>query len=126
VRTADLHAWYPLQSEDTGADDFSGNDHQLLKTGTPTTDVEGPPLDTGYTIAQNTTLSGILRAVDPDGNPLTFALASQAGHGTVVVNANGTFSYVPAAGFIGADAFTFTVSDGFVSVTGRIDITVTR
>src|SRR5579883_2503715 len=43
---------------------------------------------------------------------LTFGLASAAGHGTAVVNANGTFTYTPVAGYSGADSFQYRVTDG--------------
>jgi hypothetical protein len=126
VRTANLHAWYPLQSDDTAADDLSGNGRMLNTRGTLTTDTSGPPLDTGYTVVHDTTLSGTLRATDADNDPLQFAAAGQGQHGTVVVNANGTFTYTPTVGYIGFDSFTFTVSDGRATTTGRIDITIRR
>jgi hypothetical protein len=43
---------------------------------------------------------------------LTFGLASSAAHGTAVVNANGTFTYTPAAGYQGGDSFQYRVTDG--------------
>jgi VCBS repeat-containing protein len=46
------------------------------------------------------------------GSALTAAAASQPNHGTVTVNANGSFTYTPAAGFTGLDSFTYTASDG--------------
>jgi hypothetical protein len=43
---------------------------------------------------------------------LTFALAQVASHGTAVVNANGTFTYTPMAGYSGSDSFQYKVTDG--------------
>ncbi len=61
----------------------------------------------------DTVLTGKLAATDPDGDaPLTFGLKDGAGHGTVVVNADGTYQYTANAGYTGTDKFTFTVSDG--------------
>ncbi|WP_374568230.1 Ig-like domain-containing protein [Ideonella sp.] len=54
-------------------------------------------------VAGNDTLSG-------DGSN-TFALGTNAAHGTVVVNADGTFTYTPAANYNGADSFTYTLTD---------------
>jgi hypothetical protein len=51
---------------------------------------------------------------------------SQATHGTVVQNTNGTFTYTPNAGFDGIDSFTYTVTnaDGATD-TATVRITVT-
>lgn len=38
----------------------------------------------------------------------TFATA----HGSVTINTNGTFTYTPSLGYVGADSFTYTVEDG--------------
>jgi Ca2+-binding RTX toxin-like protein len=58
-------------------------------------------------------LAGTLpAATDPDGDPVSYAKASDPAHGTVTVNADGTFQYTPDANFSGEDSFTFTVSDG--------------
>jgi hypothetical protein len=40
----------------------------------------------------------------------TASLATKPAHGKVVVNANGGFTYTPAAGFAGTDSFTYRVS----------------
>ncbi|MEN9466155.1 MAG: hypothetical protein RL081_156 [Pseudomonadota bacterium] len=39
------------------------------------------------------------------------AKASNPANGTVVVNADGTFTYTPNANFTGADSFTYTITD---------------
>ncbi|WP_038909840.1 cadherin-like domain-containing protein, partial [Dickeya dadantii] len=62
---------------------------------------------------------------DVDGNPLTVTAAT-AGNGTVVINADGTLTYMPDANFNGTDTVTYTVSDGAGGVvTGTLTITVT-
>ena len=63
---------------------------------------------------------------DPDGNNLTAALVANAAHGTVNLSANGSFTYTPAAGYTGADTFTYRASDGSLnSNTATVAITVT-
>jgi VCBS repeat-containing protein len=42
---------------------------------------------------------------------LTFTLAQAAAHGSVAVNANGTFTYTPASGYSGSDSFQYKVTD---------------
>ncbi|MDB5337226.1 MAG: repeat-containing protein [Planctomycetaceae bacterium] len=73
------------------------------------------PVATADTIVTpvSTTFNGTLSATDTNGNPLTFTAGTVAAtHGTVTINADGTFSYVPTAGFTGVDSFSFKASDG--------------
>ena len=52
---------------------------------------------------------------DVDGDSLKVVLASGPSHGVLTLNANGSFTYVPAANFNGADSFTYTATDGALS-----------
>ncbi|MEO5714434.1 MAG: Ig-like domain-containing protein [Luteolibacter sp.] len=49
---------------------------------------------------------------DAQANPLTAALDAGPGHGSVTLNANGGFTYTPAAGYTGPDSFTYHANDG--------------
>ena len=49
---------------------------------------------------------------DPDGDPLTAALVSGPSHGSLTLNADGSFSYQPNEDFVGQDSFTYTANDG--------------
>jgi VCBS repeat-containing protein len=64
--------------------------------------------------AEDTTLAGRLTASDVDGDALTFALApgGAPAHGTLTIQPDGSYTYVPAANFNGTDSFTYQVSDG--------------
>ena len=78
---------------------------------------------------QNLTVAapeGVLaNASDPDGGVLAVTGYSQPASGSVTVAANGSFRYVPAAGFEGNVSFKFNVSDGQGGVTqGVATITV--
>ncbi len=57
--------------------------------------------------------------------PLTTTVATDVSNGTLVLNANGTFTYTPDANFEGVDTFTYTLTDsqGESSV-GTVTITV--
>jgi VCBS repeat-containing protein len=49
---------------------------------------------------------------DADADAMTAVLSSGPTHGTLALNANGSFAYTPAAGFKGADSFTYRAFDG--------------
>ena len=60
-----------------------------------------------------------------NGTSLTATLVSNVHAGTLQLQANGTFSYVPSAGFSGTDSFTYKVNDGFLdSTTATVNIVV--
>ncbi len=71
-----------------------------------------------YSATEDTPLSvtaanGVLKNdSDPDGSPITARLISQALHGSVVLNTNGSFDYTPALNYNGADSFTYVANDG--------------
>ena len=74
---------------------------------------------------EDTPISGTLVATDVDGPTLTYALGAQAANGTVVVNADGSYTYTPNPNFNGTDSFTFTANDGTVgSNTATVTLTV--
>lgn len=54
----------------------------------------------------------------------TFSKVTDPSHGTVVVNTNGTYTYTPAAGFIGTDTFTYEVCDGANCSTSTVTIAI--
>jgi hypothetical protein len=75
--------------------------------------------DDTYTVTQDTELSvpapGVLsNDSDPNGDPLTAILDDTAGHGTLLFNADGSFTYTPQAGFSGEDFFHYRADDGTV------------
>ncbi|GAC1033511.1 retention module-containing protein [Pseudomonas sp. No.21] len=63
---------------------------------------------------EDTPIDGKVTARDVDGDTLTYSIANGNGpqHGTVTLNADGTYTYQPAKDFNGSDAFTVTISDG--------------
>ena len=78
-----------------------------------------PPVATNdsYTLMANTTLTvpapGILaNDSDADGDSLTAVLGASPTHGTLSLSANGAFTYVPSANYVGSDSFTYRASDG--------------
>ena len=86
--------------------------------------------DDSYTIDQDQTLNvpapGVLgNDTDTDNDPLTAALNAGVSHGTLALNADGSFTYAPTAGFSGVDTFTYKANDGTVdSNVATVTITV--
>jgi len=54
-------------------------------------------------------------ATDPDPQTLTYALDITPSHGSITVNKDGSFTYVPATDFHGTDTFTYVANDGITN-----------
>ena len=68
---------------------------------------------TGGTALDTPALTGVLvNDSDADGHALTAVLLSGTSNGIVVLNADGSFTYTPSAGFSGTDTFFYQASDG--------------
>jgi hypothetical protein len=61
---------------------------------------------------RNQLVSGQLDGYDPDGDPIYAFLNSEPGVGSVYLGLDGTFSYIPPEGFVGAETFSYYWSDG--------------
>jgi hypothetical protein len=78
---------------------------------------DSPPLAAAdnYAVQQNTPLSvaapGVLGNDIGSGRPLAATLLTQPEHGTVVLNADGSFTYTPRADFYGVDTFRYQARD---------------
>ncbi|MEK7328533.1 MAG: Ig-like domain-containing protein, partial [Chloroflexota bacterium] len=82
-----------------------------------------------YTTPAGTALTmvapGILaNDLNPTATPLTAALVTGPASGTLVLNANGSFTYTPAAGFIGLVSFTYRANNGLDSNVATVTITM--
>ncbi len=70
-----------------------------------------------YTLNQDTILvvdaPGVLENdSDPEDDELTAVLVTTTQHGTLILSADGSFMYVPDAGYSGEDTFTYKAFDG--------------
>jgi VCBS repeat-containing protein len=78
------------------------------------------------TTAEDTPVNGTLLASDIDGDTLAFSVTQNPAHGTLVLNANGTYTYTPDANYNGIDSFTYQVTDADGALaTAVISLTVT-
>jgi hypothetical protein len=70
-------------------------------------------------------VSVLVGDADVDGDALTVATASDPDHGSVACNpTTGVCTYTPDSGYLGADSFTYEVSDGQLSDQGLVSVTV--
>ena len=78
-----------------------------------------------HAVPLNVAAPGVLgNDTDPEGDVLTAGSASDPAGGSVTLNPNGSFSYVPDPGFTGTDTFTYVVSDDSgLNATGQVTIT---
>ena len=86
-----------------------------------------PPVATAQsvTLDEDTAVNLTLAGTDPDGDPITFTLATRPANGTLT-GTPPAVRYTPAPNYNGPDSFTFTVSDGlFTSAPATVSITVT-
>ena len=83
----------------------------------------------GYTTAEDTPLNlgapGVLGNDTDIDSALTAVLVTGPSHGTLALNANGSFTYAPALNYYGPDAFTYKAYDGTVYTdTATVSITI--
>ena len=100
----------------SGATNAVAADSQGLGTildndSTPSATNDAYSVDSGTSLA--VTAAGVLaNDTDPDGGTLTSVLVSGPTHGSLTFNSNGSFTYMPASGYVGPDSFTYRASDG--------------
>lgn len=61
---------------------------------------------------QAISVNPLINATDVDGDPLTSRIVEQPEHGQLILQANGSYIYQPAANYHGTDSFKYQVSDG--------------
>jgi hypothetical protein len=91
--------------------------------------INGPPVaeSQSITTAANTPTDITLKATDPDGNALTYAIVSEPRSGEIsgLDEDTGRLVYTPTEGFTGQDRFTFKANDGTAdSNTAEVRVTV--
>jgi len=93
---------------------------------------QDPPVATAdtYTVNEDNTLTvpvaaGVLdNDTDADGDGLTAVLVGNVTSGSLTLNANGSFTYIPAANFNGTDSFTYRANDG-TAASNLVTVTLT-
>ncbi|MBI4321636.1 MAG: tandem-95 repeat protein [Chloroflexi bacterium] len=72
-------------------------------------------------------IEGLLNDRDQDGDSLTVVAVGQPAHGTTTIGPmRDTILYTPNPGFAGLDSFSHSISDGVLTITSMIVVTVNR
>lgn len=127
-----IFGWTP-QTGQTGVYPFTfiASDGELETTATVNITVSSTgsnlaPVAEDNTITpfEDTTFRGFLSADDPNGDILTFSIATPPTNGTVEIldTATGEYRYTPNADYDGTDSFVFSAADSELSANGTITI----
>jgi hypothetical protein len=86
--------------------------------------------DDAYSTAEDVELTALAPGVlgndtDPNGDPLTAVLVGGPSNGLLTLNADGSFTYTSAAGFVGTETFTYYAKDVTPISARNVAVTVT-
>ena len=74
---------------------------------------------------KNLATTSRLKATDPEGQPMTYAVIRQPKRGNVIISEDGSFTYTPKKNKVGVDSFTFTATDPAGKVSREATVTIT-
>jgi len=81
--------------------------------------------DTAGTTKGTAVTTGVLsNDNDVDGDALTISSMTNPPNGSVTKNSGGTITYKPNTGFVGTDSYQYTISDGALTDTAKVTISV--
>ena len=110
----------------TVGDGRGGTDTGMVTvTVTPVND-EPVAVDDSDSIAEDgsSTVDVVVNDSDVDGDILSVLSVTQGSNGSVTDNGDGTVTYTPDADWNGVDSFTYTVTDGALTDTATVTVTV--
>lgn len=95
--------------------------------------MNNPPVannDGGYSVDENASVTvsspGVLaNDTDIDSASITAVLVGGPSHGAVQLNADGSFTYIPATNYHGNDGFTYFANDGALNSAAPATVTIT-
>ena len=81
--------------------------------------------DSALETYRNLPNEGLLKAKDPEGQPMTFTVTRLPKRGEAVIREDGSFIYTPKKNKVGIDSFTYTATDPAGNVSREATVTVT-
>ncbi|MGE4498418.1 MAG: Ig-like domain-containing protein, partial [Deferribacterales bacterium] len=103
----------PAQFEYTISDGNGGEDTATVYLVVAPVNDAPVAADDEISLDENSVFEGALpEAFDADGDEVSYSVKTPAGHGTVEINEDGSYTYTPENGFSGEDSFEYTVDDG--------------
>lgn len=105
-------------------------ENRVEKSATVTIAIRGkedkPPVAEDFTVEtyKNLANEGILKVMDPEGQPMTYTVVRQPKRGTVELSDDGRFVYTPRKNKVGVDSFTYTATDPAGKVSREATVTV--
>jgi len=133
---ADINATLASLSYQGNAD-FNGLDTLTVfssdNTGIPLTDTDTVDITVNavidavldsFDVNENAVLNADVSSNDLHSGTTVYSVNTNASNGSVIMAANGSFSYIPNAGYNGTDSFTYDVVDGSDTETVTVSLTV--
>lgn len=108
-------------------DEQGGQDEAVVVISVSAFNTAPMAVDDSGAVAEGGTLMGnvIANDSDPEDDPLTATLLTGPANGTAGIAANGDYTYTPDAGFSGTDSFTYQITDGALTDSATVTVTVT-
>lgn len=117
----------------TGPDSFTytvNDGHGITATGTVNVTVNAVVAPVANTDSLTTvtnvakTINAKANDTDPQGFTLTITAVSSPSHGSTSLAGGASITYTPTTSYTGSDSFTYTLSNGVLTSTGTVNVTV--
>ena len=113
---------------------YAASDGKAADTATVNLTVVAPPpvnhppvaVDDAFSLVGGAAAVGNVLAndTDADRDPLSASLKTRPSHGALTLGADGAYTYVATAGYVGSDSFTYAASDGKTASVATVSINV--
>ncbi|MGV2099755.1 VCBS domain-containing protein [Rhizobium sp. 21-4511-3d] len=106
---------YEVSDGNGGKDTATATINVTGTNDTPIGNADSYKVDEDNTLTVQANAGVLANDKDPDHDALTAVLVTGPAHGTVTLNADGSFSYVPTTNYNGEDSFSYKPNDGITN-----------